>query len=726
MERVEFGESDLKLLFEYSAMKMRGFVLVSSILLILLFSLAGCITLELNKPNPKLEINACTLTNNGSTFYAEEEIYLKNEGGSGTLEVRGAFIGSEGSARRENKTIELESGEERVVRLVFPADVHDTGVCSAEAEVILSEQNVERMVGLKTIASAENVHSKNEFVCPSSCDDGKPCTSDYCGKETDYKCKNSALNGEQPGCSEAVGACGKSACSLGVCVVSNVSNCCGNGKCEGSENVGSCALDCKSKLDVSCEVLDELIPAHAIVASSLNVSEAKCTIINNDDRSANIVLTSEIAGWSDEFKKTLSIAPGEEREVDQTFTFKDKFFSNNELAPATANFKIEQEGRVVFEQSKELDIGAKGDIIWSSEEQWDLAPTIAVWVTPHDPCVEQVISLAKEKKEDRAMGGYVGYSSMYVSGRESETYAQAEAAYKAIQDLGVSYVNSYISFTPGESQRVRLPWESVEQKSGNCIDGSVLFASVFENLGMNARIILVPGHAFVGVESYDGSNKYLYIETTLLGTNSFEDAVDSAASTFNEYKNTDEIMAIDISDYRELGITPFPSAGRTTCSYSLLKCTDGTNSGSCSANKPNYCQGGKLVEKASACGCPAGYYENGDECLEAETLIFDQTYSVEGGYVRYYGGDATSASSNVQFHYLVTSSAPIDIYVVPSKTDYYSFLNGDEFNHYPTCRAFSSLNYDQLCTVNTRGGIVMANNGESAVTMHLTVYVVNS
>lgn len=47
----------------------------------------------------------------------------------------------------------------------------------------------------------------------------------------------------------------------------------------------------------------------------------------------------------------------------------------------------------------------------------------------------------------------------------------------------------------------------------------------------------------------------------------------------------------------------------------ILKCSDGTPYGECSSNKPMYCDNGKLVEKASLCGCPSGYDVYGDLCI---------------------------------------------------------------------------------------------------------------
>ena len=48
------------------------------------------------------------------------------------------------------------------------------------------------------------------------------------------------------------------------------------------------------------------------------------------------------------------------------------------------------------------------------------------------------------------------------------------------------------------SQRVRFLAETWDDRSANCVDGSVLIASVLQRIGLRSFLVLVPGHAFVG------------------------------------------------------------------------------------------------------------------------------------------------------------------------------------------------------------------------------------
>jgi len=47
----------------------------------------------------------------------------------------------------------------------------------------------------------------------------------------------------------------------------------------------------------------------------------------------------------------------------------------------------------------------------------------------------------------------------------------------------------------------------------------------------------------------------------------------------------------------------------------IQKCVDGTPYGQCSVNKPKYCEGGKLIDKASFCGCPSDSKISDNHCI---------------------------------------------------------------------------------------------------------------
>jgi len=81
--------------------------------------------------------------------------------------------------------------------------------------------------------------------CPEFCDDGNPCTQDFCSPETNYQCEHSLIIGATEGCKELVETCKQYQCVEEECQIVTLADCCGNGKCEAEENWETCPQDCE-------------------------------------------------------------------------------------------------------------------------------------------------------------------------------------------------------------------------------------------------------------------------------------------------------------------------------------------------------------------------------------------------------------------------------------------------------------------------------------------------
>lgn len=154
-----------------------------------------------------------------------------------------------------------------------------------------------------------------------------------------------------------------------------------------------------------------------------------------------------------------------------------------------------------------------------SGEWVDLTRYFGAFVTPNRPEVMAFLRKAADHHPQKRLAGY-----------QSDVTAQARAIFDALkEDADITYVNSLIAFNPDESargQRVRLPRESLAERQANCIDGTLLFASLLEAASLHPAIVVVPGHAFVAWERSPDSGRWAYLETTMIGTNTFAEAQD--------------------------------------------------------------------------------------------------------------------------------------------------------------------------------------------------------
>ena len=282
---------------------------------------------------------------------------------------------------------------------------------------------------------------------------------------------------------------------------------------------------------------------------------AVITLSNPDAADATVRVEVGVEGYSEPAAQTVVVPASGTATVSLTPAFNDKLYSLQESAPANIDTKVsDANGKILFEKTRRITLLSKDYLVWGIDSDYDLAFGVAAFVTPHDSgkAIDRLLSAAAEKASGRALGGYQG------DDHQKSVEDQARAIYQTIHEMGIKYVNAPVSFGKND-QRIKFPAESLADKSGNCIEGTLLFASAFESLGMRPVVILVPGHAFVGVRLWDNDDTILPIETTMVGTDPYKDAVATAVQELNQYLADGTATIVDIAVLRQMGITPAPN-----------------------------------------------------------------------------------------------------------------------------------------------------------------------
>lgn len=264
----------------------------------------------------------------------------------------------------------------------------------------------------------------------------------------------------------------------------------------------------------------------------------------------------KVAGWSDQEIQLVDLGPGASKLYMFAPTFLPRLYNNHEIIAATAEVSItDMSGASVYETTLPVRLRSAEDMYWGSNFRF--APFIASWVTPHDLRVESVLGKAKNFTLDHRLPGYESWKNSAL--QEQETYREAKAIFTAVKRMGVSYVKSSTTFGDHQnvSERVRMPRVSLGQNSANCIDAAVMYASLFENLGMDATVVIVPGHAYAGVRVAQGSEKFLFLDVALTGLTTFEGAVASAEKGMAKYAPS-SVKKVLIQQARDSGIYPMP------------------------------------------------------------------------------------------------------------------------------------------------------------------------
>lgn len=198
--------------------------------------------------------------------------------------------------------------------------------------------------------------------------------------------------------------------------------------------------------------------------------------------------------------------------------------------------RIQADGSESFEQNKE--IGA-----------------LSGYVNENHPWID---ALLVEARNTGICNEFIGYQG----GRE-KIWPQIAAIWKALQNRGLTYANiaKTTSSTRNHFQHVRFLDETIANSQANCLDGSVLLASMLRKIGLNVGIMLVPGHAYVAICDEKNGTFIAAIETTLLGKADLNEATKVAIHggkyPLKSY-NEETYIYVDIERHRKLGYQPIP------------------------------------------------------------------------------------------------------------------------------------------------------------------------
>lgn len=244
------------------------------------------------------------------------------------------------------------------------------------------------------------------------------------------------------------------------------------------------------------------------------------------ERAVRLRLTSYVEGYSAQTVDTVELLTGDFVEKHQLPTFfPERLETVTEMTRATLHICIDDlDRRTAQESTFPIWLLARTSAYLGIEDpatgEWiDLTPYLAAWVTPNAPEVTRLLRKAAELHSNRRILGY----QVGPDGVEE----QVKAIYDAVKAEGIVYINSVLSFgaRKGEQmQRVRLPRECIADKSANCIDGTVLMASILEAATLNPALVILPGHALLAWETQNANGEWKFLETTMIGTHDFEKA----------------------------------------------------------------------------------------------------------------------------------------------------------------------------------------------------------
>lgn len=253
-------------------------------------------------------------------------------------------------------------------------------------------------------------------------------------------------------------------------------------------------------------------------------TKVKVTLKENDLMSA-----STWSGELPEADKEYYVAP----KVNYKF---EKLRKMTQQMPLNVTFALELDGKAAGEKTETLQVRSINDCpfgVSNDEETLDDENTIAgsaeigwmfaAYVNENHPMLDKIL---QEALATKTVNAFLGYQR----DDPAEVARQVFAIWSALQKRGIQY--SSTTTTPGGSeevysQYVRFLDQSITNTQANCVDGSVLFASILRKISIKPFLVTVPGHMYLGFYLSPDEKDFVGLETTVIGAANAKDEAKS-------------------------------------------------------------------------------------------------------------------------------------------------------------------------------------------------------
>ena len=204
--------------------------------------------------------------------------------------------------------------------------------------------------------------------------------------------------------------------------------------------------------------------------------------------------------------------------------------------PVNVTFQVAVNGQTLPEKISTCHLKSINDCMFTvfhdakRQDCDDLSLLFAGYVNENHPYVDKILQEALALRLVSHFGGY--------QEGEEGVFKQVFAIWQVLQRHGIKY-SSITETTPSKNvfaQSVRFLDQSMDNQQANCVDGSVLMASILTKIGIDASLVLVPGHCFLEFNADKAGTKRAGLETTLVGAADLTSIADIPSLTEDEWQ----------------------------------------------------------------------------------------------------------------------------------------------------------------------------------------------
>lgn len=191
--------------------------------------------------------------------------------------------------------------------------------------------------------------------------------------------------------------------------------------------------------------------------------------------------------------------------------------------PVNLSFSVWVNNKLLDTRSQVITVRSINDcpylFIHRSGNAHDMNFMYAAYVNENHPRINSEV--LPEILKQGAIQQVLGYQ-----GSKDDVIAQVFSVWNFLRNREVVYssLNSYIprlndkSLPFVMSQYVRTFDDALDSKQANCVDGTVLMASILFRMGLKPLIVTTPSHCFLGVILDEKTESIYFLETTMINT----------------------------------------------------------------------------------------------------------------------------------------------------------------------------------------------------------------
>lgn len=191
--------------------------------------------------------------------------------------------------------------------------------------------------------------------------------------------------------------------------------------------------------------------------------------------------------------------------------------NNSQAEPISVAISVEMNGESLGQKVRTFSVRSINECllgyVTNGIKFHDTTIFFAAYVNEENPLIDKIL---REALNTRIVNRFLGYQNSAKGAVDKQVYA----LWNVLQKRNFRYSsvsNTSLSSNVVFSQRVRTFDDAFKSSQINCVDGSVLFASLMRAVNIEPILVRTPGHMFVGYYTDNTHKDINFLETTMIG-----------------------------------------------------------------------------------------------------------------------------------------------------------------------------------------------------------------